>query len=488
MIDTGEAATVDQASWWRRASGGREVVQVALPLVVSSLSWTVMTFIDRVLLFQLSGDAMAAAFSAGVVWFLVVCLPLGICTYTSTFISQYFGADQHQRIGPAMWQGVWSAVLFTPLALAAIPLAPAVFRLAQHEPAIVAMELTYFQIICLAAPAMWISQAFSSFYSGRGRTSVVMWIDTAGAAVNLVLDYFWIFGNGGFPQLGVAGAAWATVVAMWLKIFVYLVLVLQRRHRRRFSTWTGARLDVALFNRMFYFGGPSGVQMLLDVIGFTSFILIIGRLGPLASQATSMVFSVSTVAFMPVWGLSLAVTILVGQRLGEDRDDLAARVTWTSYAIALSYMALTSALFVFAPNLFLFGFVSGEMSAADQAAVRALAVVLLRFIAAYNFFDATFMIFVSAIKGAGDTAYVLRVSLVMAAALVSVSWLGVEVLRLGVLGCWTLITIWVWTLGLIFLRRFRQGKWRSMRVIEPAAPGLASVDQAAQPASDAASA
>ncbi|MEX0938420.1 MAG: MATE family efflux transporter [Pirellulales bacterium] len=454
------------SSWWGRPSGGREVLRVSLPLVISSLSWTVMTFVDRVFLKWESGAAMAAAFSASTVWFAVVCLPLGVCTYASTFVSQYYGDRQPERIGPATWQGVWAAVCFSPLILAVIPLAPAIFRLADHGPDVLPLEIQYFQIMCFGAPGLLIAQALSSFYSGRGKTSVMMYVDGGAAVLNLVLDYLWIFGYAGFPAMGIAGAGWATVTALWVKAAIYALLVLQRQHRINFGTLAGIRLEPRLFRRLLYFGGPSGVQLLLDVLGFTVFILLVGRLGRVEAEATSMAFSISTLAFMPIWGLGLAAGILVGQRLGEDRDDLAARSTWTTLVLALAYMALMSSLYLAVPELFLFGFFAGSEETAHQAAVRPLAATLLRFVAAYNLLDAALMVFVSAIKGAGDTRFVLRVSLVMGSTLAAVSWLAVEVWQLGIYGCWAIITAWVWTLGVVFLLRFLSGNWRQMRVIE----------------------
>jgi MATE family multidrug resistance protein len=114
----------------------------------------------------------------------------------------------------------------------------------------------------------------------------------------------------------------------------------------------------------------------------------------------------------------------------------------------------------------LHGFSAEGATSAEAVAVYPLAVKLLRFVAAYNLLDATFMIFVNAIKGAGDTVFVLRVSLVLAALLAGFSWLSVEVWGLGVYGCWVLITAWIWIAAITFYARFRQGKWRSMRVID----------------------
>jgi MATE family multidrug resistance protein len=170
---------------------------------------------------------------------------------------------------------------------------------------------------------------------------------------------------------------------------------------------------------------------------------------------------------MPVWGIGLGVSVLVGQHLGEDRDDLAARATWTSLCFAVGYIGVLAALFLLTPWLFLdVFFAHNSAPRPEQAAVYAMAKVLLRFVAAYCLLDAMNMVFVSAIKGAGDTRFVLNVSIVMAGMLALLSWLTIEVWELGVYACWTVVTVWVWAMGVVFCLRFLQGSWRSMRVIE----------------------
>lgn len=463
---TSDNAIVDR-TWWGRPSGGREVLRVAAPLVVSSLSWTIMTFVDRMMLNWVSGAAMAAAFAASVAWFAVLCLPLGICSYANTFVAQYDGARQPEHIGRVVWQAVWIAIGFTPLAVVAFLVAPNVFAWAGHSPDVYFGEVEYFQILCAATLPMLVAQAGAAFYSGRGQTWVVMLVDSAAALLNLLLDYLWIFGYGGFPEWGLAGAAWATVLATWVKAAVYIALVLQPVHFERYGTLRGLRLDWPLVRRILYYGGPSGFQMLLDVTGFTVFILLVGRLGKLESEATSMAFSVSSLAFMPVYGLHLAASVLVGERLGENRDDLAAQATFTTLQIAWMYMLVISALYALAPNVFLSGFLADAAQLdTEQLAVMSMAALLLRFVAAYNVLDATQMVFIGALKGAGDTSFIMRVSLVLAGTLAGLSWLGVEQWQFGIYGCWLLITLWVWTAAGTYVVRFWQGKWRNMRVIE----------------------
>jgi len=455
-------------SWWRRPAGGREVLGVAMPLVVSTLSWTVMTFADRMFLNWSSSVAMSAAFSASMVWFAMLCLPLGVCSYVNTFVSQYHGNGQPQRIGPAVWQGVWVAFASIPLIALAVPLAVPIFALAEHGAEAIQQEILYFQILCAGGPGLLIAAALSAFYGGRGKTWVAMIVDTVVVIVNLVLDYFWIFGYAGFPEMGIAGAGWATVVSLWLKALIYLLLILQQKNRQEFQTWTGLSIDRPLFRRLIYFGFPSGAQMLLDVLGWTIFVLLVGRLGHLEFTATSLAFSVSSIAFMPVWGLGMATSILVGQKLGEDRDDLAARATMTLLWISLAYMGAISVLYVFTPGIFLSGFFVGSTDTAEQqAAAYTMAIHLLYFNVAYNLLDAVQIIFVNTLKGAGDTRYILVISVVMAFFLAGCSWLTIVYLHASVYACWSVLVGWVWCMGILFFWRYRTGKWRTMRVIEP---------------------
>ncbi len=485
-IEPRDPQTEDKIStgWWSRPGGGTEVFRVAIPLVISSLSWTILTFVDRVLLSHWSGAAMASSFIGSNAWWAMVCLPVGITSYTGTFVAQYYGAKEEKRIGTAVWQGVWFAIAVTPLLLLVIPFAGLIFSQADQDPESIAMQTEYFQILMFAAPGMLIGNALSCFYSGRGKTIVLMIVDTIFSTMNLVLDYWWIFGlsiagTQIFPAMGIAGAGWATAVSLWGKVFVYLFMFLLPKNREEFETYR-AKLNLKLFKRMMYYGGPSGLQMLLDVIGFFVFLMMVAQLGKVETEATSMAFSIGSLAFMPIVGFGMAVSILVGQYLGDSKEKFAAQSAWTSVHIAWAYMLFISILFVGFPDLLLSHFFTDQL-ASEAAATMSLtelelhqdqvyntAVVLLCFVAGYNFLDAMLIVFVSAIKGAGDTQFVLRVSMVMASALALLSYLAVKEWNLGIYGCWAIIASWIGGMGIVYFLRFLQGKWRSMRVIDMA--------------------
>jgi MATE family multidrug resistance protein len=242
-------------------------------------------------------------------------------------------------------------------------------------------------------------------------------------------------------------------------------LIVRPRYFERFGIRNLRRFDRALMWRLFRFGGPSALQMTVTVGAFAVFIMIVGQLGPDAMAATTLAFNVETLAWVPMLGLGMAISTLVGQQLGADRPKLAARATWTGFVISLIYMGSMAVLFLSIPHLLLFGHRAGA-DPVQFAALEATTVVLLRFVAAYCLLDAMNLIFCSAIKGAGDTMFVLLTTIIAAPLPVVAAWAGIQWGGLGLYWCWTVVTVWVWCLGVAYLLRFLQGKWREMRVIE----------------------
>jgi multidrug resistance protein, MATE family len=295
---------------------------------------------------------------------------------------------------------------------------------------------------------------------------VIMVVDSGAALLNIVLDYAWIFGRWGFPEMGIAGAAWATATSQWARALAYWLLAESPRYREKYQWAAGRRLDLPLMRRLWRYGGPNGLQFLVETAAFTVFVLLVGWLGEKAVAATTLAFNVNSLAFVPILGLGTAVTTMVGQQLGRNRPDLAARATWTSLWMALLYTGVLALAYVLVPNLFLAAYASGADPQEFQG-LRDVIVVLLWFVAGYSLFDATNIVFSGAIKGAGDTRFILMTTLVMSPTPVLIAWLGVVLFGWGLLWCWAVLMAWICTLGLIYMARFLQGRWRHMRVIEP---------------------
>ena len=307
--------------------------------------------------------------------------------------------------------------------------------------------------------------SFSAFFTGLGATRWVMVVDTLAMVLNGLLDYGWIFGHWGLPALGIGGAAWATVSAQWFRMAVYFVLLMLPRYRRPYGLWSGRRLDPPLMRRLLRYGVPSGLQLFVEIATFTLFVLLLGKLGEKAMAATTLAFNLNVLAFMPMIGLSIALSTLVGHELGRDRPDLASRATWISLLMAAAYMGAMALAYVLMPKVLMLGYALGA-SPEQFAEIESTTVVLLRFVAVYCLFDAMNVIFAGTLRGAGDTRFILLTSLLLTPCTLAATWVGVH-WQLGLLWCWCVITAWVCSLGLIYGARFLTGRWKQMRVIEP---------------------
>jgi MATE family multidrug resistance protein len=448
------------------------VLVLALPLIMSTASWSVQHFVDRMFLAWHSPEAIAAAMPAGMLNFALMCIFLGTASYVSTFVAQYYGAKQNEQIGPMIWQGIYIAAIGGLLTLLLIPWAGDIFRWVGHEPPVQKNEAVYFAILCAGALPALMASALSGFYSGLGKTVPVMWINIAATAINIIFDYLMIFGHGGFPAMGMAGAAWATVLSAVFSVAAYALLIFRPKYNRIYNTLGGWRFDKTRFFSLLKFGFPNGIQFFVDMAGFTFFILLVGRLGSDNLAASNIAFNINTLAFMPMIGFGIATSVLVGQYLGGEDPKTASRSVYSAFHLTFIYMAAVALLYFFWPDLFLMPF-AAKADPARFESIRRTTIILLRFVAVYSLFDGFNIIFSSAIKGAGDTKYVMYMVLALSLGLLSVpSYLAIVVMKSGIYLSWTIASVYVVALGLSFYFRFLGGKWKTMRVIEQAAPAL----------------
>jgi MATE family multidrug resistance protein len=457
--------------FWEGPGGGREVLIIGYPLILSHLSFTLQTFVDRLFLTWYSPEAVAGAVTSVFAVWVVISLCNGTGEYLTTFIAQYYGAGRLDRIGTAVWQGLYFSILAGVITASLIPLAGPVFALGGHAPAVQAYEVSYARILLLGGFPIVLMATLSTFFAGRGNTGVVLGVNLLSTLVNVVLDYLWVFGKGGFPRAGVVGAAWATVVSQVVGALVYLAIILAPAHRRDYGTLQGWRLEVPLFLRLLRFGLPTGLQYSVEIFAFALFMMIVGRLGTSPLAASGIAFNLNMIVFLPMLGLGIGVSSLVGRYLGAGQPAVAERSVWSAFWMSLAYMGVCGLLYVGAPGLLLAPYAAGADPGAFDS-IAALATVLLRFVALYSIFDMMNVIFAAGLRGAGDTLYPLLLTLVLSwALLLAPSYLLCVVGGAGVNTAWWSASAYVIALGLLMLRRFRTGRWRRMRVIE-SPPGI----------------
>lgn len=440
---------------------------MAIPLILSAGSWTVQMFVDRMFLCWYHPQAMGASLAAGSLQFAAVSFFLGTASYANTFVAQYHGAERHDRVGPSVWQSIYFSILAFVLLACLIPFAPFFFNLAGHGPTLRRMETDYFRVLCLGSGFNIYAAAISGFYSGRGKTWPILWVNALSTIVNVVLDYVLIFGHWGMPALGVTGAALATNAAFLFNAIAFSIMFFSKGNRNEYNTVRGWHFEGDLFKRLLRYGMPSGFHFMSDILVFTLFIQLVGRIGPHELTATTLAFNINMLAFLPMIGFGIATSSLVGQRLGSNEPDLAEKSARSVFHMTFVYMVSVGVLFVLFPDFFMSPF-AAKANPLEFEQVRPIARLLLRFVAFYCIFDTLNIIFASALKGAGDTKYVMWMTLGLGLTVMVAPTVWATGLKHGAIyAAWTALTAYVCILGLSFLIRFAKGKWKLMRVIEP---------------------
>ena len=457
-------------NWWSGPAGGREVLKIAIPMIISAGSWAIMTFADRVMLTWYSGEsvgsATAAAAAAGSLVFVVTALPFGIVMLVTTFVAQYYGAGKHHRIGPIVWQGIFFGMAVAPFYLLAKPLFMAVFHAMEHDPVLITMEERYLHYALFGVGAQVSGEAVAAFFIGRGKTQTVMVVNVTSVSLNVLLNYLLIFGKWGFPEMGIGGAALATTFCTWLRFFAFFILIFMASGKRDpFGFIKGCRFDFPLMRRLMRFGLPSGLEFFLENAGFGAFILLMGSISTQSMTATSIAFSLNALSFLPLIGMGIAVMSMVGRYLGENKPELAQRATLTALTLGTVTNVFFVVLYLFFPDQLLYAFLKfGDPI--EFAPLRDMTVMILRFIAIYLLFDGINIIFMSTIKGAGDTMYLFLITLIMSPMLPIACAIAMAC-GFGLFTCWLIVTIWICVFAACFCVRFWQGKWKTKRVIEP---------------------
>ena len=442
-----------------------ELLHVAFPLIISAGSLTLMNTVDRAFLAVLHVDALAASMPASMMLWTSISLPLGIAGYTNAFVAQYEGAERRDRVASAVWQGLFVAVIGAAAIVPFVVFADEIFAWMGHAEEVQILEVEYFCYVAPSSLPLLASTVLSSFFAARKEAHVVMYVNVGTSLLNGILDYLLIFGVAGFPELGIRGAAIGTVIAQILSTAVFWIFLVRDARRDGYPLAATFGLDFELLRRMMRYGFPNGIQMVLDIGAFMAFLALVGRLGTLEQAATNLAFTLNSLAFVPMLGMGTAVLTLVGRRVGEEQPELASRTVWNAMAVSGLYMVGFAAIYLTIPEIILAPFMHSE-DVSSFSEIRPIVVDLLKFVAIYTLFDAMAIVFGSAIRGAGETGFSMIFTVVASWTLMVLPTLWIVTSGKSLYWCWVSATLFIITLGIGFLLRFLQGRWKTMRVIE----------------------
>jgi MATE family multidrug resistance protein len=438
------------------------VAAMALPIVVTTVSRTVMGFVDFWMVSKLGTDEQAAMTPALMVVFCFISVGMGIMACVTTFASQALGRNTFADAGAYTWQAIYVASGVGLLGIGLWPFAPTVFGRFGHEPAVLELEIMYGRICLLSVAPSIASAGLANFFVGVHKPSVAMYTAVGANLFNALANYVLIFGGFGWVEpMGMAGAAWGTVLATLFRTMWLLLVFGSPRYARRFSTRRTWRLDWTKLVNLARVGMPASVQFGVDIIGWTLFMMwLVGQFGTAHLAATNIVWQYLHLSFMPALGVGMALNSLVGRSIGAGDIPTALRQVRVGARITISYMSGMGLLF------FVFRTPLVRFFNPESAEVVAIGARLMICGALFQTFDAMCITYGNSLRAAGDT---LWPALMLAGSFWSVGLVGGYALarffpEWGSLGPWIGGTGYIIVYGLLLRRRWFSGRWREMDI------------------------
>ena len=357
-----------------------------------------MQFVDRVFLTHESIESLEAALPSSMLFYIFICFFQSTVAYSGTFVAQYHGAGDKSGAARSYRAGTLLAVAFSFTALLFLKAGAWIFPLFSDSASVVSRANVYYMILTAGSFATLGHMAASAYWTAIGKTRLVFWVNVLGNLLNILLDYILIFGCGVIPALGMAGAAWATVLstaAQWA-VLAFLARGVWRE---------GAGELFPIIRKVLRFGIPSGLYSFLNVISFTIFVFVTGRVGDIEFAVSNACFSINYLLFAPMEGFAMGAATLVAQAQGRKNPVEASAALRRTLVLALSFVAILSigTVIFHKPILGLFL----KENSPSSAVFYSVGFQLIVLMALWQIFDAADIVIGGALKGAGDTRFVM---------------------------------------------------------------------------------
>lgn len=443
------------------------MLRIAGPNILATMAETCMSMVDFAVVSLIGPAAQAAVSSGAMVYFSLFGLLMGTLVCVTTMVSQSLGAGRIRDCAAYAWQGLWLSAAFGIIGVAMWPIIPGLYAVIGHEPLVQQMEVEYTRIRLLSMGVAGAGLGLGHYFNGIHHPRQTMISVVIANLLNAVLTYGLVLGRWGLPEMGVAGAAWGTVVATIVRLGWLWGVMCFGRFGREFHGLHGWRLDWEKMGRLVWIGLPSGLAFVLDIAAWATFVtVIVGRFGTAHLAATATCWRLTELSFMPAIGIGAAVTTVIGKAIGQGRNDLAYRRAALGAVLNTTYMGLMGLIFL------IYGRWLMELFSNDPEVIRVGRQVLIC-AAVFQTFDGVALTYIHALRGAGDTRWPAVVGPLQAWGIMIVgsAWVARAHPQLGSLGPWLFATAFVIIIGTTFWLRWRSGRWERIDAIGRTEPG-----------------
>lgn len=428
----------------------RRIAKLGVPIVLGSISYNVFSLVDMAMVGTLGTTALAAVGLSSFAYFIYFSMFWGSSVAVQAMASRRIGEGHIEDAGDGLGAALLLVVIIGPLTTVPLLLyIEDLFMLLNDDPAVISAGVPYIRWLIISATTAGAGMAFSGFWVGTDQATVQLRTVIVSQIANVVLNYAFIFGKLGAPEMGVEGAGVGTAAASVIGLAYNIVLGF--RYGRPFGFlrhWPKRHTLKALAKLV----APTSGQFVLDAIGLTLMYKIVGMISTEAMAAYSVVVRFIDLTGLPAWALGSAGATLVGQALGRKDPEDASRWAWDVIKLGVFAMFILGMPLWVAPQLILSGFIH------DPATLE-LAIWPARILGIMISINGIGYMLASMLNGAGDVHRVMYVNMATQyLMLLPIAWMVGPYLGYGLVGVWCVhqfayravqsgIFSWMWARG-----------------------------------------
>lgn len=441
-----------------RGSILKNLVLFALPMLAGRLLNTAYNIVDTIYVGRIGHEAIGAVSLSFTIIFVILSLAGGLTMGTTVLVSQYFGAKNREMVNRVVTNSFVFIGLFAGvLALVGMALSPVLLRLLGAPESIYPLALGYMRIILAGIALMFGYFLIAAILRGIGDSKTPLKFMVVSTTLNIALDPLLIFGWGPFPQLGVRGAALATVFSQGIAAVLGFWYLLKREKYLQVS-FAGFRVDWAVIKDIVRLGLPSGIAQMVTALGGTVVMSTIASFGDVAVATYGIGSRADSLVFMLIQTFGMAASTMVGQNIGAGKDDRVKSTVRSALALVTGINVVMSAVYMLLPSVIIRIFTNDPL-------VLAPTTQYIRIVSLGYVFFGIMMMLNSAVRGAGA---------MVPAMIISVVNLWVFRVPLAILlsrlldspaGVWWALTASFVLGSLVSALYYRFGSWRDKAVV-----------------------
>ena len=380
-------------------------LKLAYPVILGMLGHTMVSFVDNVMVGQIGTAELAAVSLANSFMFIAMSLGIGFSTAITPLIAEADGEGNFEAGKSTFKHGLFLCTVISVLLFLGVFTAEPILHLMRQPQEVVELAIPYLNLVAASLIPLVVFQAFKQFSDGMSMTKYPMYATLIANVINVVLNYLFIFGKFGFPELGIVGAAIGTLVSRVIMVF-YLWYLLSQHHKTRefvlnIKIFT---LSKKMIKKLFDLGFPSAMQMLFEVAIFTAAIWLSGILGKNPQAANQIALNLSSMTFMVAMGLSVTAMIRVGNQKGLKRFIELRRIAFSIFMISTIFAVVFAILFFVFSGIFpkMYLDLNDPAKMADNYEVVSIASKLLLIAAVFQISDTIQVVALGALRGMQD--------------------------------------------------------------------------------------